>query len=124
MPGQASPFYLANKDDHVRTIQLTQSAVEAGYAVGYNGGLAIAGQSMQGISRQSGTVGDYIACTTSNTASAIVGAAVTNGQDLAVGAGGKLVPAVTGNYIVARALSDSNANLFITVEIKPEAIKA
>jgi hypothetical protein len=122
MPGQASPFYLANKDCDVRTVQLT-APVEAGYAVGYNGGLAIAGQSMQGISRQSGNVGDYIACTTGNTASAIVGAAVTSGIDLAVGAGGKLVPATTGNYIVARALSDSNVNLFITVEIKPEAIK-
>jgi hypothetical protein len=123
MPGQASPFYIANKDCQVRTVQLT-AAVEAGYAVGYNGGLAIAGQSLQGIARQSGVAGDYIACTTSNTASAIVGAAVANGADLAVGAGGKLVPAVAGNYIVARALSDSSANLFITVEIKPEAIKA
>jgi hypothetical protein len=122
MPGQASPFYLANKDCDVRTIQLT-APVEAGYAVGYNGGLAMAGQSMQGISRQSGIAGDYIACTTGNTASAIVGAAVTKGIDLAIGAGGKLVPAVAGNKIVARALDDSNADLFVTIEIKSEGNK-
>lgn len=122
MPGQASPFYLANKDANVRTVQLTVD-IPAGYAVGYDGGFPTAGQEMQGISRQNGVAGDYVGCTTCNTASAIVGAAVTKGADLATGAGGKLVPAATGNYIVARALDDSDADLFITIEIKPEAIK-
>ena len=122
MPGQASPYYLANKDSNVRTVELTAD-VEAGYAIGYNGGYAIAGAQMQGIARSDGKSGEFIGVTTSNTASAIVGAAVTNGAALAIGNGGKLVPAAAGNFIVARALDDSDPDLFITVEIKPEAIQ-
>lgn len=122
MPGQTSPFYLANKDSNVRTVKIATD-ISAGYCVGYNGELAVPGQEIQGISRHNAKEGDHIGCTTCNTASAIVGAAVNKGTDLAVGAEGKLVPAQSGNYIVARALDDSDADLFITVEIKPEAIK-
>ena len=122
MPGQVSPFYLANRDRDVRTVELAVD-VMAGYAIGYDGNLATPGETMQGITRQNGLAGDCVGCTTDNTASAIVGAAVTNGMDLAVGAEGKLVPAVAGNYIVARALMDSDPDLFITVEVKAEAIK-
>lgn len=124
MAAQAQPNYLANKDCDVRTIQLN-TAIEAGYAVGYDGNLPVAGGSIQGILRYGGEAGDHVPCTTSNTASAIVGAVVTNGQDLAVDGAGKLIPAVSGNLIVARALDDSGAaDLYITVELKTESIKA
>lgn len=122
MPGQASPSYLANKDSDVRTVLLAAD-ISAGYAIGYDGNLATPGQAMRGITRQNGKTGDFVGCTTSNTASAIVGAGVTIGIDLAIGTGGKLVPAATGNYVVARAEMDGDADTFITIEIKPEAVK-
>ena len=123
MSGQAQANFIATKDCDVRTIQLAAD-IDAGYAIGYDGNLAPAGGAMQGIARQNGLSGDYIGCTTDNTASAIVGAAVADGAELAVGADGKLVTAVTGNNIVARALSDSAAaDLFIPVEVKSEGVK-
>lgn len=41
---------------------------------------------------------------------AVVGAAVTAGDDLAVGSAGKLVTATTGDVVVARALADGSGD--------------
>lgn len=123
MPAQAKPNYLANKDECCRTIQL-QADIEAGYAVGYDGNLPTAGSSIRGVLKTSGVAGDYVTVTTGGEPSAIVGAAVSYGQDLATDATGKLVPAVSGDQIVARALDVSAAaDLFITVELCKETIK-
>jgi len=41
---------------------------------------------------------------------AVVGASVTAGDDLAVGSGGKLITATTGDVVVARALADGSGD--------------
>jgi hypothetical protein len=77
---------------------------------------ATAGEAIIGINEEDAVAGLPVAIIQQGQCVAQIGATVAAGQKLAVNAAGQLVPAVTGNVIVATALSGNpNAGDFITV---------
>lgn len=125
MTGQAQANYIASNDQFVTGVNLAADT-PAGYCVNTAGGFPAAGTAILGVTRAKGLAGDRVSVTTANTVPAISGAAIASEfLDLATDGNGKLIPATTGDQIVARSEGTaSGADEYIRVRLNPEAIKA
>ena len=85
------------------------AALSEHQAVGYDGNVATAAATMQGIASYDAVAADQVAIDVAGTAVAIAGAAVAVGADLEVGAAGKLVTKAAG-VSVGRALQAAGAD--------------
>ena len=84
------------------------AALSEHQAVGYDGNVAGAGLTMQGVASYDAVTGDKVAVDVAGTAVAIAGAAVAVGADLEVNASGQLITQSAG-VSVGRALQAASA---------------
>lgn len=99
-------------------------ALTQGRCVTYAGATAGAGAVVAGIAEYDGAIGDEVTLTVSALQlPAIAGADITVGQPLASDATGRLVPAVTTNYVVGRAVkAATGANSVVIVRLTHEGL--
>lgn len=98
--------------------------VTQGHCVTYAGDTAGAGLAVAGIAEYDGAIGDEVTLTVGALQlPAIAGAAITVGQPLASDATGRLVPALTGNYVVGRAVKPATgADTVVIVRLTHEGL--
>lgn len=116
-----SLFHVAHKAIETRTVTLAGTAT-MGRAIGYDSlQVTAAAARAWGIATTSGIIGDRIGIVTEGSVPAEIGAAVTIGQPLTTNAAAKLIPATTGQYVLARALgAGSGDGKFIEIHITRE----
>lgn len=84
-------------------------ALVAERAVTRTGQFAAAGGKLFGVTNTDGAIGDRVPCDVKGTTIATAGAAFVDGDDLEIGANGKLIKKNAGT-VVATALQDSTAD--------------
>lgn len=85
------------------------AALSEHQAIGYDGNVATAAATMQGLAQTDAASGEQVAVDVQGTGIAIAGAAIAVGADLEVGAAGKLVTKAAG-VSVGRALQAAGAD--------------
>ena len=90
--------------DYIQAVQLVEHQ-----AIGYDGNVATAAATMQGLAQTDAASGEQVAVDVQGTGIAIAGAAIAVGADLEVGAAGKLVTKAAG-VSVGRALQAAGAD--------------
>lgn len=120
-----SPFHIAVDEGCKATVTPT-TAIAQGLAVGFDGQIiGTLGAVAYGIAKFDGIAGQALTIVTSNEAVVRLGATVSAvGAELTINAAGKSVPAVSGNYVYARALQTGAADDYVRVLFSREGVKA
>lgn len=94
MPVQKRPIYT--------TAIIAAAAITEGLAVDFDGTIPAAGAAMKGLADHDAAIDEELAVDQLGTSIAVAGAAIAQGAELEVGAGGKLITKAAG-ITVARA---------------------
>lgn len=88
-------------------------------AVAHDGTVAAAAGAMLGLSQFDAEAGDQVPVDTLGTSIATAGAAITAGQDLEIGAAGKLVPLAAGRKVAVALQAAAADGALIEVLLTP-----
>lgn len=95
------------------------AAITTRQAVGHGGAVAAAAGAMLGLAECDAASGEQVPVDTLGTSIATAGAAITVGQDLEVGAAGKLVPLAAGRKVAVALQAAAADGALVEVLLTP-----